>query len=217
MGSGYQRVSPDYLPLTNTKKPYLRPSPSRSNENGRTTTTAISTEGGGGRFNGISTSSNLDGVPKGFRFRSTSTSTTTAQQQQDLSHDSAANPRGGGDGLLQWGQRKRSRASRTEIRSVTVAAASAADDSSSSSGQSLIPSNKIQRRSTNPSMPPPSMSPSPLCGGGGGRSTNMRNGFVTGKESSRFIPTRFSSKSFYFASILRIDLDFFFLFTELKI
>ncbi|KFK31626.1 hypothetical protein AALP_AA6G137200 [Arabis alpina] len=186
----YQRVSPDYLPLTNTKKPYLRPSPSRSNENAKTT--AIST--GGGRFNGggtstsiINTSSNLDGVPKGFRFRSTS---TTTQQPQDLSNDSAANPsRNTGDGLLQWGQRRRSRASRAEIRSVTVAVAAAtADDSSSSSGQSLIPSNKIQRRSTNPSMPPPSMSPSSLCGGG--RSTNQRNGFVIGKESSRFIPTR---------------------------
>ncbi|CAH2046458.1 unnamed protein product [Thlaspi arvense] len=187
----YQRVSPDYLPLTNTKKPYLRPSPSRSNDNGRTAATAaIST--GVGRFIGTSTSissSNLDGVPKGIRFRSTSITTTTQQQEDDPSHDSTPNPsrnsRGGGDGLLQWGQRKRSRASRTEIRSVTVAA----DDSSSSSGQSLIPPNKIQRRSRNPSMPPPSLSSSPLCGGGG-RSTNPRNGFVIGKESSRFVPTR---------------------------
>ncbi|XP_024011086.1 uncharacterized protein LOC18016153 isoform X2 [Eutrema salsugineum] len=188
----YQRVSPDYLPLTNTKKPYLRPSPSRSIDNGGTATTAaIST--GVGRFNGTSTtisSSNLDGVPKGFRFRSTSITTATQQQQEeDLSHDSTTNPSGsggGGDGLLQWGQRKRSRASRTEIRSVSVAAA---DDSSSSSGQNLIQSNRIQRRSTNLIMPPPSLSSSPLCGGGG-RSTNPRSGFVIGKESSRFVPTR---------------------------
>uniref|UniRef100_A0A1J3EI98 Uncharacterized protein n=1 Tax=Noccaea caerulescens TaxID=107243 RepID=A0A1J3EI98_NOCCA len=180
----YQRVSPDYLPLANTKKPYLRPSPSRSNDKGRTITTAnaTATAAGGGRFNGTSTSisnSNLDGVPKGFRFRSTPITTTTPQQQQqqDLHHDSTTNLSGaGGDGLLQWGQRKRSRASRAEIRSVSVAA----DDSSSSSGQSLIPSSKLQRRSTNPSMPPPSPS----------RTTNPRNGIVIGKESSRFVPTR---------------------------
>ncbi|CAA7058552.1 unnamed protein product [Microthlaspi erraticum] len=181
----YQRVSPDYLPLANTKKPYLRPSPSRSNENGRSTANATATTAGGGRFNGTSTSisnSNLDGVPKGFRFRSSPITTTTIQQQQDLPHDSTANLSrnggAGGDGLLQWGQRKRSRASRAEIRSVSVAAA---DDSSSSSGQSLIPPpSKLQRRSSNPSMPPPSPS----------RTTNPRNGIVIGKESSRFVPTR---------------------------
>ncbi|CAN8246151.1 unnamed protein product, partial [Cochlearia groenlandica] len=49
----------------------------------------------------------------------------------------------------------------------------------------------LQRRSKNPSMPPPSPSPSPSpLFGGGGRSSNLRNGFVTGKESSRFVPTR---------------------------
>lgn len=189
----YQRVSPDYLPLANTKKPYLRPSPSRSNDNGRTIATANATAAaGGGRFNGTSTiisNSNLDGVPKGFRFRSTPITTTTPQQQQqqDLPHDSATNLTGaGGDGLLQWGQRKRSRASRAEIRSVSVAA----DDSSSSSGQSLIPSSKLQRRSTNPSMPPPSPS----------RTTNPRNGIVIGKESSRFVPTRFLANFFFFSN-----------------
>ncbi|KAL1220020.1 hypothetical protein V5N11_028826 [Cardamine amara subsp. amara] len=183
----YQRVSPDYLPLTNTKKPYLRPSPSRSNDNIRTTNggTRFNNNDGGG---GIISNSTIDGIPKGFRFRS------TTQQQQDLSHDSTSNTRGGGDGLLQWGQRKRSRASRAEIRSVSVVATTttttvAADDSSSSSGQSLIQSNKLQRRSN---MQPPTPSPSSLCGGGGGgrRSSNQRNGFVIGKESSRFVPTR---------------------------
>ncbi|KAL0699221.1 hypothetical protein Bca4012_055343 [Brassica carinata] len=105
-----KRVSPDCLPLTNEpKKPYSRPSP--SNE---VTTTSVAGRG----FNGGSCtiSSSLDGVPKGFRFRS--------NQQQDSSPN-----RGGGDVLLQWGQRKRSRVSRAEIRSTT------ADDSSSSSGQ----------------------------------------------------------------------------------
>ncbi|XP_018447188.1 uncharacterized protein LOC108818753 isoform X2 [Raphanus sativus] len=155
----YQRVSPDCLPLTNgAKKPYLRPSPS-SNED---TTTSIPAGRG---FNGESCtiSSSLDGVPKGFRFRS------TQQQQQDPSPG-----RGCGDVLLQWGQRKRSRISRAEIRSSSTA--TAADDSSSSSGQGKTQSNKLSRRSVNPSMPPP---PAPVFSG---QTSNHRNGFVGGKE-----------------------------------
>ncbi|KAL0799322.1 hypothetical protein Bca101_054497 [Brassica carinata] len=153
----YQRVSPDCLPLTNEpKKPYLRPSP--SNE---VTTTSIAGRG----FNGGSCtiSSSLDGVPKGFRFRS--------NQQQDSSPS-----RGGGDVLLQWGQRKRSRISRAEIRSTTT---TTPDDSSSSSGQGKTQSNKLSRRSVNPSMPPPPPPPAPVFSG---RSSNNRNGFVGGKE-----------------------------------
>nr|VDC99498.1 unnamed protein product [Brassica oleracea] len=153
----YQRVSPDCLPLTNgANKPYLRPSP--SNED---TTTSIAAGRG---FNGGSCtiSSSLDGVPKGFRFRST---------QQ---HDPTPSRRGGGDVLLQWGQRKRSRISRAEIRSSTTTTTSA-DDSSSSSGQGKTQSNKLSRRSLNPSMPPPA----PVFSG---RSSNNRNGIVGGKE-----------------------------------
>ncbi|CAH8326905.1 unnamed protein product [Eruca vesicaria subsp. sativa] len=142
----YQRVSPDCLPLTNgAKKPYSRPS--HSNENAAVTT------------NPIGGSCTIDGVSKGFRFRST-------QQQQDPS------PVRGGDVLLQWGQRKRSRISRAEIRSSPTIPA---DDSSSSSGQGKIHSNNLLRRSVNPSMPPPA----PVFSG---RSTNPRNGFVGGKE-----------------------------------
>ncbi|XP_024005415.1 uncharacterized protein LOC18029241 isoform X2 [Eutrema salsugineum] len=153
----YQRVSPDCLPLTNGgKKPNLRPSPSRaSNEVART-------EFNGGSCTTTTTSSSLDGVPKGFRFRST--------QQQDPS----PSRRGGGDVLLQWGQRKRSRISRAEIRSTTAAA----DDSSSSSGQGKMQSSKSLRRSVNPSMPPPAPPPPVFSG----RSAKVRNGFVDGKE-----------------------------------
>ncbi|KAH0894371.1 hypothetical protein HID58_056800 [Brassica napus] len=153
----YQRVSPDCLPLTNgANKPYLRPSP--SNED---TTTSIAAGRG---FNGGSCtiSSSLDGVPKGFRFRST---------QQ---HDPTPSRRGGGDVLLQWGQRKRSRISRAVIRSSTTTT-TPADDSSSSSGQGKTQSNKLSRRSLNPSMPPPA----PVFSG---RSSNNRNGIVGGKE-----------------------------------
>ncbi|KAF8115040.1 hypothetical protein N665_0030s0085 [Sinapis alba] len=135
---------------------YQRPSPSTAvNENTAVTTTPIAGRG----FNGGSCtiSSSLDGFPKGFRFRST--------QQQVPSPT-----RGGGDVLLQWGQRKRSRISRAEIRSTTTA-----DDSSSSSGQGKTQSNKLSRRSVHPSMPPPA----PVFSG---RSSNHRNGFVGGKE-----------------------------------
>ncbi|XP_010439597.1 PREDICTED: uncharacterized protein LOC104723006 isoform X1 [Camelina sativa] len=163
----YQRVSPDCLPHTNgSKKPYLRPSPSRSTNDDTTTTTARGFNAG----SSCTTTSSLDGIPKGFRFRSTS------QQQQQQEHDPSPSRRGG-DVLLQWGQRKRSRASRAEIRSIT------ADDSSSSSGQGKIQSNKLQRRSVNPSMPPPPPAPPVFTS----RSTNPRNGFVVGKES--FFPS----------------------------
>ncbi|XP_023633940.1 uncharacterized protein LOC17878024 isoform X2 [Capsella rubella] len=174
----YQRVSPDCLPLTNgSKKPYLRPSPSRStNEDNTTTvitttTTSIAARG----FNAggsCTTTSSLDGVPKGFRFRS------IQQQQQQQQEQDPSPSRRGGDVLLQWGQRKRSRASRAEIRSIT------ADDSSSSSGQGKIQPNKLVRRSVNPSMPPPPPAPPVFSS----RSTNPRNGFVVGKES--FFPSR---------------------------
>lgn len=183
----YQRVSPDCLPLTNgtTNKPYLKPSPSRATNDD----TVISGRGfNGGSCTTTITNSSLDGVPKGFRFRST--------QQQDPSLS-----RRGGDVLLQWGQRKRSRASRAEIRSTTITA----DDSSSSSGQGKIQSSRVLRRSVNPSMPPPPPPPPVFSG----RSSNPRNGFVVGKES--FFSSRFSLKS----SLLPLNLLFliYYLFT----
>ena len=158
----YQRVSPDVLPLTNgAKKPYLRPSPSRSPHE----VTTITPNGG--------SCTSLDGV----RIRSS--------QQTD-----PAPTKRGGDVLLQWGQRKRSRVSRAEIRSSTTTATAAADDSSSSSGHGKIQSNKLLRRSVNPSMPPPP--PPPLHPVSSNRSSNHRNGFVGSKE---IFLSRFSPKS----------------------
>ncbi|XP_010449202.1 PREDICTED: ras guanine nucleotide exchange factor R-like isoform X2 [Camelina sativa] len=173
----YQRVSPDCLPHTTngSKKPYLRPSPSNDDTTTVITTTTSIAAGRGfnaGSSSCTTTTSSLDGIPKGVRFRSTS-----QQQQQQEEHDPSPSRRGG-DVLLQWGQRKRSRASRAEIRSIT------ADDSSSSSGQGKIQSNKLQRRSVNPSMPPPPPPAPPVFTS---RSTNPRNGFVVGKES--FFPS----------------------------
>ncbi|KAJ0239341.1 Uncharacterized protein HA466_0230060 [Hirschfeldia incana] len=161
----YQRVSPDVLPLTNgaAKKPYLRPSPSRSpNEDSTTTITPNSIAGKG--FNGGSFTSTSDG---GVRIRSSQQTDPTPTKR-------------GGDVLLQWGQRKRSRVSRAEIRSstTTTTTVAAADDSSSSSGHVKIQSNKVLRRSVNPSMPPPPP-PHPVSSN---RSSNHRNGFVGSKE-----------------------------------
>ncbi|KAL0727439.1 hypothetical protein Bca4012_023532 [Brassica carinata] len=159
----YQRVSPDVLPLTNgAKKPYLRPSPSRSPNQDTTTITPNSIAGKGFNGGSFTSTSSLDGV----RIRSSQQTDPTPSKR-------------GGDVLLQWGQRKRSRVSRAEIRSSTTTAAAAADDSSSSSGHGKIQSNKILRRSVNPSMPPPPPPPHPVSSN---RSSNHRNGFVGGKE-----------------------------------
>ncbi|XP_010529322.1 PREDICTED: uncharacterized protein LOC104806233 isoform X2 [Tarenaya hassleriana] len=172
----YQRVSPDCLPLTNGKKPYLRPSPSRAPKEDATADKGRATSSAAANGTCTIASSAVDGVSKGFRFRS----------QQDP-HDPNPTPSPGGvsgDVLLQWGQRKRSRVSRAEIRS----AAAAADDSSSSSGHGKVSSNKLQKRSANPTMPPP---PPLLCGVSSGRSTNPRNGSVRNKEAtSGFIAAR---------------------------
>ncbi|XP_013655872.2 serine/threonine-protein kinase pakA isoform X1 [Brassica napus] len=159
----YQRVSPDVLPLTNgAKKPYLRPSPSRSSPHEDTTTTITPNSISGKGFNGGSCTS-LDGV----RIRSSQQTDPTPTKR-------------GGDVLLQWGQRKRSRVSRAEIRSSTTTATAAADDSSSSSGHGKIQSNKLLRRSVNPSMPPPP--PPPHHPVSSNRNSNHRNGFVGSKE-----------------------------------
>ena len=113
--------------------------------------------------------------------------------------------------LLQWGQRKRSRISRAEIRSSSTTT-TPADDSSSSSGQGKTQSNKLSRRSLNPSMPPPA----PVFSA---RSSNNRNGIVGGKEIflSRFSPNLHTPMHFpifififYFKCKYCFDLSFFF-------
>ncbi|KAF9686072.1 hypothetical protein SADUNF_Sadunf03G0120300 [Salix dunnii] len=172
----YQRVSPDFVPLSNGKKP-------NEAENGRSIPNA---------FNSAST--NFD--TKGFRFRSpsrnqdhhnnsTSSSPHSENHNQTQRHDSSPGPspsRGGnGDVLLQWGQKKRARVSRSEIRGLA--------DESSSSGQARQPINKVPRRVDNkfspPTMPPPPPPPPPQQS----ISTSTRGGNIK-KENSGFLSRR---------------------------
>ncbi|KAG6791439.1 hypothetical protein POTOM_000558 [Populus tomentosa] len=174
----YQRVSPDCVPLSNGKKP-------NGVENGRSIPNGFS-----------STSTNFE--TKGFRFRSPSrnqdhhNNTTTSPPHSDNSHNhtqrhgnspSPSPSRGGnGDVLLQWGQKKRARVSRSEIR--------AFPDESSSSGQARQPINKIPRRVDNKlspsSMPPP---PPPPSSQQQSTSTNTRGGNLK-KENSGILSHR---------------------------
>ncbi|CAK7335972.1 unnamed protein product [Dovyalis caffra] len=175
----YQRVSPDCVPLSNGKKP-------NGGENGRSIPNG---------FN--SSSTNFE--TKGFRFRSPSrnqdhhnNSTTSSphsenNHNQTQRHNTSPSPspspsRGGsGDVLLQWGQKKRARVSRSEIRALA--------DESSSSGQARQPINKIPRRIDNKSsqstMPPPPPPP-PFQQS---LSTNTRGGNLK-KENSGFLSHR---------------------------
>ncbi|KAJ4702766.1 DUF1639 domain-containing protein [Melia azedarach] len=204
----YHRVSPDYPPFSNGKKPSLRTTCKGDGETGK----PITNNGG---FD-----SSFEGT-KGFRFRSpskthethhnntsggvptspllsentnTNTNTTPTNNNNHNSCSSSSSrvdisPNRGGDVLLQWGQKKRARLSRTEIRSLT-------DDSSSSSsiqGRHQHAS-KIQRRgsslmdklSTPPMPPPPPPPPQPVNGcSSSTRPSNLRN-----KESYGFINIR---------------------------
>ncbi|KAF9689074.1 hypothetical protein SADUNF_Sadunf01G0053900 [Salix dunnii] len=161
----YQRVSPDCVPLSNGKK-------TNGVENGRSIPNGFD-----------STSTNFEA--KGFRFRSPSrnqdhhNNSTTSPPHSDNNHNhtqrhgtspSPSPSRGGnGDVLLQWGQKKRARVSRSEIR--------AFPDESSSSGQGRHPISKIPRRVDNKlspsSMPPP---PPPPPSQQQSTSTNTRGG-----------------------------------------
>ncbi|XP_011022742.1 PREDICTED: uncharacterized protein LOC105124417 [Populus euphratica] len=175
----YQRVSPDCAPLSNDKKP-------NGAENGRSIPNG---------FN--STSTNFD--TKGFRFRSPSgnqdhhNNSTTSSPHSENNHnqtqgrDSSPGPspsRGGnGDMLLQWGQKKRARVSRSEIRALA--------DESSSSGQARQPINRVPRRVDNkfspPTMPPPPPPPPPPSQQS--ISTSTRGGNLK-KENSGFLSQR---------------------------
>jgi len=184
----YQRVSPDCVPLSNGKKP-------NGAENGRSIPNG---------FN--STSTNFD--TKGLRFRSPSrnqdhhnNSTTSSPHSENnhnrtQRHDSSPGPspsRGGnGDVLLQWGQKKRARVSRSEIRALA--------DESSSSGQARQPINRVPRRVDNkfspPTMPPPPPPPPPPKQS---ISTSIRGGNLK-KENSGFLSHRYS---FFFCNFMK--------------
>lgn len=189
----YQRVSPDCLPLSNGKKTNINGRILQTN-NGTSTkaaivsssTTSCSTlEGKGFRFR---SPSRTQEHPSHHIEASTATPTSP---QSENNHDSppppppknqqtpspSASPSNcggtgacGGDMLLQWGQRKKARVSRAEIRALT-------DDSSSSSSAAI----KAQRKSSSTSMPPP---PPPLP------STSASNASRPRREASAFLSNR---------------------------
>ncbi|CAN1225877.1 hypothetical protein LINGRAPRIM_LOCUS1027, partial [Linum grandiflorum] len=169
----YQRVSPDYLPIPNGKKP----------------STTVGTSGGeNSRSNPNGVSSSSAGYEiKGFRYRSPSRNqdfhhhhsngagnvgsplrSETVQASSHKRDTTSLSRDGSGDMLLQWGQKKRARVSRSEIRALA--------DESSSSGQGRQPitgkapssSNKLQVPSMPP--PPPPAAAAPLTANGRGGS-----------------------------------------------
>ncbi|XP_050369556.1 uncharacterized protein LOC126787699 isoform X2 [Argentina anserina] len=181
----YQRVSPDCVPLSNGKKPNMRASPKEEmnmmTENTTTTTTS-------------STVSSLESKP--FRFRSQDPSplsqfgglpTSPSPESRSTHHSPGRTPSpsragSGGDVLLQWGHKKRSRVSRTEIRVLA--------DESSSSAQARQA--KVQRRAAHAaamadkSMPPP---PPPPPVPSSSSTSSFSNGKLR-KEASGLLPNR---------------------------
>lgn len=132
----YQRVSPDCVPLASNGK---RPNGGTIHQTAPpSTTTNINS-------NPIASSSSPFEPSKALRFRSPS---RTPERNSHFE----GNEGSPSDVLLQWGHRKRPRASRTEIRAPLT------DDSSSSSSAQARHSIKPQRRLVGPtaaSMPPP--------------------------------------------------------------
>ncbi|BFG28553.1 hypothetical protein CerSpe_148270 [Prunus speciosa] len=177
----YQRVSPDCVPLSNGKKPAMR---AISKEDGLTealTTSTVSTLEPTKPFRFRSQPTTQDPTQSQFGARPTSPNSDnhhrSPTQRQDKSPSRTPSPsRGAGDVLLQWGHKKRSRVSRTEIRAVT--------DESSSSAQARQAGVKLQRRDK--SMPPPPPPP-PLS------SSSATSSFSNGrlrKEASALLPSR---------------------------
>lgn len=184
----YQRVSPDYNPLSN---------------NGSKSSFRCREEGENGTKTVLTTT---NGIESGFRFRSPSkpppppppsqennntnhynhsinnnnnnnNTTTTASASPLSDHNKLSNGRGGDVLLqLQWGHKKRARLSRTEIRSLSVN-----DDSSSSS--------PFHRRAGSPFIdkPPP---PPPHSHPSNATSTSTRPSNLRTKDSSGFINNR---------------------------
>ncbi|GLT81293.1 hypothetical protein SLA2020_526840 [Shorea laevis] len=195
----FQTVNPDCPPLSNAKK-----------SNSKLTATMLKEDNSSngnienGRsilkdsLNSTNTSTVIEGT-KGFRFRSPSRTqdhtnnlsnsppqTQAAESQpheapknQQLSQKGDASPNRC-DVLLQWGQKKRARVSRSDTHSRVVT-----DDSLSSSIQARqMMSNKVHRRLIHAAMPPPP--PAPL----NSRSSNLKNGSLSSKENPGFIGNR---------------------------
>ena len=210
----YQRVSPDCLPLSNGKKSnningrilHSNTSTKAIVTSSSTTSTSCSTlEGKGFRFRSPSRTQDHHNNP-------IEAAAPTTSPQSDNNHDSpppppsaktqrtpspSASPSScggtttgacggsGGDMLLQWGQRKRARVSRTEIRALT-------DDSSSSSSAAI----KAQRKSSSTTMPPPPPPPLPSTSSASNVSRPRR-------EASAFLSNRYKMHIY----LLRLYLD----------
>ncbi|XP_039117368.1 uncharacterized protein LOC120253135 isoform X2 [Dioscorea cayenensis subsp. rotundata] len=184
----YHRVSPDYLPVSNGKKPNptLRPFKEEDPD----------------RFPNFSSSpSTFD--PKSLRFRSTTTTTittttSTPSQEPQLPHlqpspDAPTPPApksqphheiingSGGDVLLQWGHNKRSRGSRAERRAAAV-------DESSGLTRPMV---KIQRRSGALSL---AVMPLPQCGSYS-RGGNLRPCMPSRESSSSLLSRSLDERS----------------------
>lgn len=204
----FQRVSPDCPPLSKSNsKPTATMCKEDDSSNGNINNGRSILKDS---LNCPNTSAGFEGT-KGFRFRSPSRTqdhsnslshsgsggvpNSPPQTQVDSHHhETPKNPqpsqRGDGspsrspnhgDVLLQWGQKKRTRVSRSEIRL----------------GRQVM-GNKVQRRTIHAAMPPPPPAPS------NSRSSNLRNGSISSKETSGFIGNRFVPNSlcliFFFSS-----------------
>ncbi|KAL5773789.1 hypothetical protein ACOSQ2_013713 [Xanthoceras sorbifolium] len=208
----YQRVSPDCLPFSNGKKSNLRTATATTcKEEGENGKTGPNNNGFDANFNGgkgfrfrspsrvqennhhqHNHHSNGGGSPNSPPLTENNNHHSNCNQQHNNPSPSQRleiSP-STGDVLLQWGQKKRARLSRTEIRSM-------ADDSSSSSSiQGRHPLNKVQRRGCGlmdklsnaallPPQPPPPL-PLPSNAGSNSRAANLRSkdtsGFVHGRN-----------------------------------
>ncbi|CAL1361455.1 unnamed protein product [Linum trigynum] len=175
----YQSVSPDCLPLPNGKKP-------------------TSTVGTSGRSIPNGASSSPTGYEiKGFRYRSPSRTQDFHHHSSSSNGVAAGSPsrsdkrevsppsRGGsGDMLLQWGQKKRARVSRSEIRALA--------DESSSSGQARQQpvASKDPRRLDGSKLPAPSMQPPPPAAAQHPQQTTNGRGGNLRKETAALLPHR---------------------------
>ncbi|CAN1809931.1 hypothetical protein LINPERHAP1_LOCUS25749, partial [Linum perenne] len=135
-----------------------------------------STGGENGRSNPNGVSSSTAGYEiKGFRYRSPSRnqdyhhhsnggSPSRSETVQGHKRDTSLSRDGSGDMLLQWGQKKRARVSRSEIRALA--------DESSSSGQAArqplkVPSSSKLQVPSMPPPPPPPAAPQTAAARGG--------------------------------------------------
>lgn len=146
----YQRVSPDCLPLSNGRKPILRICKEDDADSGRIAS-CNGFEGKTHRFRpGSTPSSSQEHNFSQFLVSDSLQPENHTLAKSQINHESGS---GGGDILLQWGQRKRSRGSRAESRTV-------ADETPSQAKQTVKIHRRVvsgvEKRTTSAAMSPPS-------------------------------------------------------------